>query len=503
MNKTGIKETVTVSGYTLIAGYLGIVMIMAGVITLLPLITLAFYPQEMNQAGYFIVPGVISILAGYLVSLVLRGKRLGNLERNQEMIVVSATWMIVICVTAIPFVLTGKYTFTQAVFETTSGLSTTGLSVVDTASAPHIFLIHRTVLLFFGGVGLVLVMTSVLSDIYGMRLYNAEGHSDRLLPNLLESARLIIGIYSGYILAGTALYVIFGMSPFDAVNHSIAALSTGGFSTRPESIGYYNSAAIEMITIVLMLLGGTNFLVHLLLLRGKIKAVLSHCETRITLFLLAFFSPLMLVLLMQGMYNEVSTGLRAAVFQAVSALTTTGFQTVETFHTWGSPLMMIMIVLMLVGGSTGSTAGGLKAYRVYVILKEIKWKIIRDICPNRMVFTETIPRYGKEEAVSSREKEQIHTFICVYLILFLTGTFIFCLFGYSIQDSMFEFSSALSTVGLSVGITAYDANPVIHWTAAAGMFLGRLEVFAVLIGAARIISDGKGAAAEHRKNIRR
>lgn len=503
MNKTGIKETVTVSGYTLIAGYLGIVMIMAGVITLLPLITLAFYPQEMNQAGYFIVPGVISILAGYLVSLVLRGKRLGNLERNQEMIVVSATWMIVICVTAIPFVLTGNYTFTQAVFETTSGLSTTGLSVVDTASAPHIFLIHRTVLLFFGGVGLVLVMTSVLSDIYGMRLYNAEGHSDRLLPNLLESARLIIGIYSGYILAGTALYVIFGMSPFDAVNHSIAALSTGGFSTRPESIGYYNSAAIEMITIVLMLLGGTNFLVHLLLLRGKIKAVLSHCETRITLFLLAFFSPLMLVLLMQGMYNEVSTGLRAAVFQAVSALTTTGFQTVETFHTWGSPLMMIMIVLMLVGGSTGSTAGGLKAYRVYVILKEIKWKIIRDICPNRMVFTETIPRYGKEEAVSSREKEQIHTFICVYLILFLIGTFIFCLFGYSIQDSMFEFSSALSTVGLSVGITAYDANPVIHWTATAGMFLGRLEVFAVLIGAARIISDGKGAAAEHRKNIRR
>ncbi|WP_215698790.1 TrkH family potassium uptake protein [Clostridium sp. MCC353] len=503
MNKPEINDKITISGYTLITGYLGIVMIMAGVITLLPLLTLIFYPQELDQAGYFIVPGVISILAGYLTSLVLRGKKLGNLERNQEMIVVVATWMITIGVTAAPFVLTGNYTFTQAVFETTSGLSTTGLSVVDTAMAPRIFLIHRTVLLFFGGIGLVLVMTSVLSDIYGMRLYNAEGHSDRLLPNLLESARLIIGIYSGYILAGTALYVLFGMSPFDAFNHSIAALSTGGFSTRPESIGFYDSAAIEMITIVLMLLGGTNFLIHLLLLRGKIREVLFHCETRITLFLLAFFSPLMLVLLMHGMYNEVSTGLRTAVFQAVSALTTTGFQTVETFQTWSSPLMLIMIVLMLIGGSAGSTAGGLKAYRVYVILKEMKWKLVRDICPNRMVFTETIPRYGKEEAVTSREKEQIHTFVCVYLLLFLAGTFVFCLFGYSVQDSMFEFASALSTVGLSMGITAYDASPVIHWTASAGMFLGRLEVFAVLIGAARMFSDGKGKAAERKTGIRR
>lgn len=187
--------------------------------------------------------------------------------RDTEVIVVFMTWLIVIVITAVPFVMTGQYSFTQAVFETTSGLSTTGLSVVDTAKASHIFLIHRTVLLFFGGIGLVLVMTSVLSEVYGMRLYHAEGHSDRLLPNLLESARLIIGIYSGYILSGTLLYVLFGMSPFDAVNHAVAALSTGGFSTHPESIGYYDSQAIEIVTVV-------------------------------------------------------------------SALTTTGFQTVETFETW-------------------------------------------------------------------------------------------------------------------------------------------------------------------------
>ena len=168
----------TLKGGRLIAGYMGIVMILAGIITMLPLFTLFFYPEEIGQAQYFVAPGVSAILAGYLMSLVLRGRKAGRLEKNQEMIVVLGTWIIVIFVTAMPFVLTGNYTVTQAVFETTSGLSTTGLTVVNTGTAPRIFLIHRTVLLFFGGIGLVLVMTSVLSDVYGMRLYHAEGHKN-------------------------------------------------------------------------------------------------------------------------------------------------------------------------------------------------------------------------------------------------------------------------------------------------------------------------------------
>lgn len=211
----------------------------------------------------------------------LRGRKAGDLEKNQETIVVLGTWLVVIAVAAIPFMLTGKYSFSQAVFETSSGLSTTGLSVVDTSSCPRIFLIHRTVLLFFGGFGLVLVLPSVLSHVYGMRIYHAEGHSDRLLPNLVESARLIIGIYSGYILSGTLLYVFFGMNFLDAFNHAAAALSTGGFSTHPESIGYYQSPAIEIITIVLMLLGSTNFFVHLLRIKGKFKEFFLHCETSV------------------------------------------------------------------------------------------------------------------------------------------------------------------------------------------------------------------------------
>ena len=160
-----------------------------------------------------------------------------------------------------------------------------------------------------------------------------------------------------------------------------------------------------------------------------------------------------------------------------------------------------MILLMLIGGGAGSTAGGLKIYRVYVMLKEIWWKLVRDAHPDRVVFTEQINRGGKKEVITDREKNRINAFVFFYLLLFAAGSFVFCCYGYSIQDSMFEFASAISTVGLSVGITSYGASPVIHWTAIAGMFLGRLEIYVVLIAAARMASDGKNYL--HEKQMKR
>ena len=265
-----------VEGFPLIMGYIGMITIFIGIICLIPLLTLLFYPEEMSQAKYFILPGVTSILIGYFLYFFVRGKKRGRLKKNQDAIIILFTWAIAIFVCAVPFVLTGNYNFHQAIFETTSGFSTTGLSVVDVTKCSHIFFIHRSTMLFVGGVGLVLIMTSAMSDSHGMRLYNAEGHSDKLVPNLMTSARFIVLIYSGYILAGILLYVWFGMPLFDAINHSIASVSTGGFSTKAESIGYYNSLPIEIITIVLMILGTTNFFVHLLLLRGNFKKYLLY-----------------------------------------------------------------------------------------------------------------------------------------------------------------------------------------------------------------------------------
>ncbi len=482
-----------VDGYKLIIGYLGYITILVGFIVLLPLLILPFYPEEMGNAKYFIIPGVLSVLFGYMLTFLVSGKEKGKLHKNHDAVIVVLSWLIGIFICALPFVLTGKYSFTQAIFEAASGFSTTGLSVVDVATAPKIFLMHRSSILFFGGIGLVLVMMSVLSDVYGMRLYNTEGHSDKLLPNLIRSARMIIAIYAGYILGGTALYFIFGMTFFDALNHSIAAVSTGGFSTKSTSIGYYNSLPIEIVTIVLMLLGCTNFLVHLLLIRGKYKAFIKHCEVKFMLFVTAIMLPIFTVLLLNGLYSSIPAAVRVALFQSVSAFTTTGFQTIESFNVWSNPLVFLMILLMLTGGGAGSTAGGIKQYRVYLSIKQFLWHIRNMASHKQLIRSDSIERFGEREIVTDKAKNDVNMFILFYLAIFVLGSFIFSLFGNTVQDSMFEFASALSTVGLSVGITGYTAHPIILWTGTFGMIIGRLEIYVIFLALVRITADTRKA----------
>ena len=178
---------------------------------------------------------------------------------------------------------------TQAIFEVTSGYTTTGLTVIDVSSCPKIFLFYRSLTLFVGGVGFVLIVTSAISDKLRLNIYEAEGHNDKLLPNLAKSSRLIFLLYFGYIFLGTILYLICGMNFFDALNHSIAALSTGGFSTKVGNIYDFHSTSIELVSMILMLLGGTNFVIHILLLKRKFKSVILHSETLFGFFLLISF----------------------------------------------------------------------------------------------------------------------------------------------------------------------------------------------------------------------
>lgn len=419
--------------------------------------------------------------------LPIKGREALRLTGHQDALIVVLSWVLAIVFCAVPFMMTGKYDFTQAVFECTSGWSTTGLSVVDVTRCPRIFLLYRSVMLFFGGVGLVLVMVSVLSDRHGMRLYSAEGHSDRLLPNLVKSARMIIAIYMGYILSGTLLYMFFGMDWFDALNHSIAALSTGGFSTKAESIGYYDSFGIELVTIVLMLLGCTNFLAHLYLIRGRFLTFFRYCEVRFQLMICGFFTPVMAVLLLYaGLSGNVGQGFRDGLFQVVTALTTTGFQTVDSFAAFSSPLLLVMTLLMLVGGGTGSTAGGIKQIRVWIALKSLYWSMRSRISRKRTVYSDSIQKLNGKEFLTAQGRLDTLEFIGIYLSVFMLGTMVLCMCGFDIGDSMFEFASALGTVGLSVGITSYDASPVVLWTETAGMFVGRLEIYVVFVAAVQL-----------------
>lgn len=481
-------QTKKLIGFPLIFSYLTMFMVVIGVILLLPMIALFFDISEFRLSLNFLIPGLSFIIIGFVFHKRFTNYEKSQLARHQDAILVVSTWILAILLSTTPMLLLG-YSFTEAAFEITSGYSTTGLTVVDVTQAPKILLLYRSFLQFFGGVGFVLVLTSAISDKLGMRLYQAEGHSDRLVPNLLKSGQIIMRIYIFYILLGIIFYVIFGMPLFDAINHSISAVATGGFSTKSQSIGYYQSLEIEIVTIVLMILGGTNFFVHLLLFRKKFKDVFSHIELKV-------FAIIAIVSIIFGTINVMNqmdvafgTSLRISSFQLISAITGTGYQNIEGFTGLPSVLFFLIILTMILGAGTGSTAGGIKQYRIGLMAKSQFWQIKDMLSHKKTVRTKFINRLGKKMVIEQEDITQNYMFITTYIVVLLIGAFMMMLYGHSFENSLFEFASALGTVGLSVGILNASAPNFLLWTGTFGMFLGRLEFYVIFIAISKVALD--------------
>ncbi|MBA4507075.1 TrkH family potassium uptake protein [Clostridium sporogenes] len=475
----------------IILRYIGILTIIIGIIVLLPLIVIIAYPNESKYAIDFIIPSFIAISIGFMLSYFIKLDKNQKLSMGQDTIIVVIVWILASFFSAIPFIISKQLNFTQAYFEAVSGWTTTGLSVVDVEVTPKIYLMHRSIMQFFGGVGLVLVMVSALSETFGMNLYSSEGHSDKLLPNLLRSSRMIMSIYVGYIIAGTVLYYIFGMPLFDGINHSIAALSTGGFGIKRDSVGAYKSFSIELITIILMILGTTNFAAHLLLVRGKFKKFFKIGEVRFMFLLLGVSIPLATFFSLKNIYGGFSKAFRISAFQMVSALSTTGFSTVS-FNNWNSFSIFTMIILMIIGGGAGSTAGGIKIYRVYLMVKTFLWNLKKKFMPEHMVNENFVFRPEGKIYIKENNILEASNYAFIYIVLLFIGTGIIVANGYSLQDALFEFASSIGTVGLSVGITSPIASPIVLWTEIFGMLFGRLEIYVIFIAVIKIAKDVKG-----------
>lgn len=480
------------SAMTLMLGYLGLCVFATGIICLFPLLLMFFYPNETQYAHFFYIPSMICLAIGFALSRLINRNKDNNLKQHQESVVVVLAWVIMIVVSAIPFVSSGRLNWTQAIFEVTSGYTTTGLTVVDIANYPKIFLMYRSITMLFGGVGIVLFVMSVMRASHGMRLFAAEGHNDRLLPNLSQSARTIVYIYLGYILVSAGIYVILGMDWFDALNHSICAYATGGFSTRADNIASFNSPAIEIASIAFMALGGVNFAVHMLLLTGKFKKFFSHCENKIIIFTLVVCGPLLAFTLVGTASLAFGDALRYGIFDVVSAWSTTGFSAGPLVTTLSASGYLILLSMCLIGGSVGSTAGGIKLYRVAVALKSVWWSIKSRFSNNRIVKVNTLNKFGETSIITLQEVFNVLTFIMIYFIIIILGTALTCIFSTaSFELCLFEFVSALSNVGYSMGVATLNAHPMVLWTGTVGMLIGRLEIIIVFLAIGSVINSIK------------
>ena len=475
------------SKYRAIFGYTSLISAIAGTTILFPLIALIAYPEEIKLAWGFLIPGLFLVIIGLLLWFQLKHSST-SLSIQAGSIILVLSWLTAIAFGTIPFVSVSGLNFTQAVFESTSGWTTTGLSVIDVSQTSHLILLYRSTIQLVGGAGFAIVALSAMIAPAGMAIATAEGRSEQLVPNVRRSAKLVLNIYTGYVAVGIVALRLAGMNWFDAVNHAFAALSTGGFSTRATSVGYWDSPAIEAVTIFLMLLGTLNFLTSYLLLTARLKAVLRNSEVKLQ----AFVIPICLAILLLGVTSKLALtlnkALRVTLFATITALSTSGFSTVS-YTNWNSLGWLVLIVLMLIGGGTGATAGGIKQFRVYALYKGIIWEVRRQLLPKDAVTEPDVWQGETRYFLSDRQLRQISMFVFLYLGIYLAGSAIIAAYGYSLPESLFEYASALSTVGLSVGVTSPDAPVGLLWTEILGMFLGRLEFFPIFVGLIGLYRD--------------
>ena len=472
------------------AAYEGLILFLLGLLVICPLPALIVWPEEAGQAWWFLLPGGGLAALGALLWWSLRPKEPMSLSTPEGAVIIVVAWAAAMLTGAVPLMGCAGLNFSQAVFEATSGWTTTGLSVVDVTKASHLILLHRSIMQLAGGAGLAILMLAAFGGPLGAGLSTAEGRARQLVPQVRRSTRLVVTIYVGYALTGILGLRLAGMGWFDAVNHSFCAVSTGGFSTRPESIGYWNSPLIEAVTIPLMILGNLNFLTGYALLRGKWRAILRNGEFRLMAFLLPVGISVLFICATVAMFPSLGKSLRVAVFEAVTALTTTGYSTVD-YKGFNPTATLVFISFMLIGGGICSTAGGIKQFRIYVLWRTLLWELRGILLPRSAVSRPQIWGDDVSEPVDDASLRQVGVFVFLYLVLFMSGSVLLSVYGFSLSDSLFEFASALGTVGLSVGVTSPSTTPVILWAETFAMLLGRLEFLVVGIGLVKIIHDGR------------
>jgi trk system potassium uptake protein TrkH len=436
----------------------------------------------------FLITTAITVAAG------LAGRRYTRLERDLSVregyAVVSLAWLAIGVFGALPYLLTGVIASpVQALFESVSGFTTTGSTIfADIESLPHGILFWRNFTQWIGGMGIIVLGIAVLPflGVGGMQLFRAEVPGptpERLQPRITQTAKLLWYVYLGFTVVEATLFIVGGMGPFDAVTHAFTTMSTGGFSTRNASMAAFDTPFIQYVTIAFMYLAGVNFALHYRAVTGRPR-YFQDAEWRFFTFITiaATIVVAAVVLLGSGLYAELGAerGFRDALFQVVSLSTTTGYVTYD-FELWPVAAQFLLLMLMFMGGMSGSTGGGMKAVRLYVLHRHGLTALKKSVHPKAVILTR-VGRLALEDEVLNG----ILAFILLYITLFVAGALGLTFFGHDILTSIGASASAIGNIGPGLGDVGAVDN--FGWLDAPSLLIlvflmlaGRLEILTVLL----------------------
>lgn len=450
-------------------------------------IPFAVYYDDGTLTNWIYSVAVSAVLGLGLWFSTAKSENRRKIKKRDGYIIVTLSWVVMALSGSVPFILTDSIpNFTNAFFESISGFTTTGATILDDIeSLPESILFWRSLTQWVGGLGFIVLVISVLPSlgIGGMQLFLAEAPgitADKIQPRIQDTAKRLWFLYIGLTILEMIILYLLGMSFFDAVNHSLTTMSTGGFSTKQASIAYFENPAIQYVITFFMFLGGTSFVLIYLALKGKFKKIWQNEEFRAYCGLTFGVSFVVSVILIFKNGTPLEQAFREGIFQVVAILTTTGYATAD-FTFWGGSVALIFFTLMFIGGSAGSTAGGVKIVRHLMIAKNsiIEFK-------RQLHLSAIIPVRFNGKAVAHEITRNILAFVIIYLTIFGISSVTLTLLGLDALTAMGSVATSLGNVGPGLNETGpsntFSQLPgLAKWILGALMVVGRLEIFTVLI----------------------
>lgn len=470
--------------FKLVLKIIGFLLMIEGFFMFLGIPFSLYYHEKSYLA--LLYSGLITFAVGAIFFIALRKYTNNIIGRREGYLIVTFTWIITSFFGTLPFLFSGAIPgFTNAFFETMSGFTTTGASILsDIEAVPKGILFWRSITHWIGGMGIIVLSVAILPvlGIGGMQLFVAEMPGptpDKLHPRITQTAKRLWAIYVLLTIAETIMLMTGGMNLFDGLCHAFGTMATGGFSTQNDSIAGYSSY-IQYIIIFFMILAGTNFTLHYFALQGRLRKVWENEEYRNYIGLIGISTIVISVAIISLGATEAEQAFRDTLFTVVSIITTTGFVTTN-YLLWPGTLWLIIFLLMFVGGSAGSTGGGMKVIRQLLLLKNSGQELKRLMHPQAV-----IPVKLNGKGVHGDIIYKVMAFFLIYILIFGFGTLIMSALGLDFESAAGSVASSLGNIGPGIGsvgpIENYSHIPLTgQWVLAFLMLLGRLELFTVLI----------------------
>ncbi|WP_167619912.1 TrkH family potassium uptake protein [Maribellus sediminis] len=463
---------------------LGLLLLVEGVAMLLAMLVAIIY-NESDIATFLISAAINLGVGGLITALTWKAKK--DIGKREGFIIVTMVWVVFSLFGSFPYMISGSIpNFTDAFFETISGFTTTGSSILnDIEALPHGILFWRSITQWLGGMGIIVLSLAILPvfGIGGMQLFIAEVPGptpDKISPRITQTAKTLWGIYMLFTIVETLLLWIGGMSFYDAICHSFTTMATGGFSTKQASIAYWSSPFIQYVITFFMFLAGMNFTLSYMAIRGRFSNVFKDEEFRYYWIIIVSFTALITLGLFLTSQLGLEQAFRDSLFQVVSIVTTTGYATAD-YLLWKPILTMLIFALFFFGGSAGSTGGGIKIMRIVVLAKNGYYELKRLIHPHAI-----IPVKFNRHSVDSKIVTNVLAFFMLYMVIFFVSTIIFTLIEPDMESSMGAVATSLGNIGPGLGSVGpaenfFHIKPIGKWFLSFLMLLGRLELFTVLV----------------------